>query len=216
MSYMKYFCPICLVLLFFLSVAQNANSQESTAGVYDKVLSKYSGVKSVTFSFVSKEQPGYKGTVKAKTGNKYIITTGGRSITCSGKTIWNYTKKDNKVVISNYEEAENDELSLEKIFFDFLEQYKAISITKSISSGGPPAWDLVLEPKKKATKVGSMSLSKVVIRIDRNNYSLLSITINDNGVMQTWGLSRIKLNKEYNDSVFNFPIPEGASVVDLR
>jgi outer membrane lipoprotein-sorting protein len=205
-----------LIVSVLLIPAIGLYSQIESSAVFDNVLKKYSGVKSVSFSFTSTEQPGLKGKIKAKLGNKYIITTGDRTITCNGKSIWNFTKKDNKVVLSSYEEAESDELSIEKVFFNFLQQYKAVSVAKNTSSVGPPAYEIVLEPKNKPTKFSSMSLSRVIIKVDRKDYSLLSITISDNGALQTWSVKSIKLNQEMKDEAFNFEVPEGASVVDLR
>jgi outer membrane lipoprotein-sorting protein len=216
MSGIKKFINYFIIAIFVLIPAGMLFSQLESTSVFDNVLKKYSGVKSVSFSFTSTEQPGLKGKIKAKLGNKYIITTGDRTITCNGKSIWNYTKKDNKVVLSSYEDAESDELSIEKVFFNFLQQYKAVSVARNTSSSGPPAYEIVLEPKNKPTKFSSMSLSRVIIKVDRKDYTLLSITISDNGALQTWSVKSIKLNQEIKDESFNFEVPEGASVVDLR
>lgn len=212
----KYVLYFTILLIVFIMPFGELHSQVDNSSVFDNVLKKYSGVKSVAFSFSSKEQPGYKGKIKAKLGNMYIIQSGSRDVYCNGKTIWNYTKNDNKVVVSSYEDAAGDELSLEKVFFNFLQQYKAVSVSKNLSSKGPPAYEIVLEPKNKAAKVSSVNLSKVIILVDRKNFSLLSITVNDNGALQTWNLTKIKLNVDTGDEVFTFKVPDGASVVDLR
>lgn len=216
MSGIKKLINYIIIAVFVILPAGMLFSQLESTSVFDNVLKKYSGVKSVSFSFTSTEQPGLKGKIKAKLGNKYIITSGDRTITCNGKSIWNFTKKDNKVVLSSYEEAESDELSIEKVFFNFLQQYKAVSVAKNTSSSGPSAYEITLEPKNKPTKFSSMSLSRVIIKVDRKDYTLLSITISDNGALQTWSVKSIKLNQEIKDEAFNFEVPEGASVVDLR
>ncbi len=205
------------VLALLLPATQPAAlSQDGITEVFNKVLKKYSGVKSVTFSFQSVEKPDYKGMIKAKLGNKYIIETGSRTITCNGKTIWNYTPGNKKVVVSSYEEASSDELSIEKVFFNFLDGYKAVSVTKATSSVGPAAYTIVLQPKAKPTIISTINLTKVTIKVSRNDYTLLSLSVDDNGTVQTWTVRNIKLNNKLDNGIFNFTAPTGTSVVDLR
>ena len=200
-----------LAAIFLLASVKPAFS-ESGDEIYDKLLKKYKDVNSVQLEFELLEDSKMNGLLKAKKGNKYILVSGNRTITCDGMTIWNYTSDDNKVVISDFDELDEGEVSLETFFFNFLKDFKLESIAKTTSSDEPPEYLVKLDLKEGMDS----DLSDVEIMIGRDDFEIHSIRANYSGSVQTWKVKKVKLNKKFTDSDFEFKIPEGATVINLK
>ena len=159
------------------------------------------------------QEGGIKGILSAKKGNKYRMDLGSRLIICNGKTIWNYSPEDNKTVISSYE-ANSQQISLEDIFFSFIDIFEPIEIKAVVNSRGRNSYMLKLKPKSESKHF--RMIKEVNIWVDRRNYSLQSFQVIEEGQTLSWRISKLKTKEKFTDDLFEFQIPKGSTVVDLR
>lgn len=141
-----------------------------------------------------------------KKKNNLRIELGKITIVSNGKTVWNYNKKQNKVIISNYDESDPSILSMRNLIFDYPSKC-AVTLVKSGTNS-----ILVLIP-------GSTSeLNFKEAKLWLNNDNLISKVVvdemNDNSIEIDF--SEYKLNIQIPNSKFTFSPPEGCKVIDLR
>jgi outer membrane lipoprotein-sorting protein len=154
--------------------------------------------------------PDMRGSISAERGNKYYLEISDRTIVCDSKTLWNFSKPDKKLIISNFEGGINKESSIEQFFFNFLETYKPVSLTEENSSKGKTFTVLKLIPNENTPgiKYLKLYLSK--------NYDIHSVSFFDGKRTQTWDVNDVVLNKKFPKKYFEFLPPENTSVIDLR
>ena len=150
--------------------------------------------------------------MKAKINNQYYLEFGGHTIVSNGKTIWNYSPTGKKVIISTFEESQTG-ASLEKFFFGFKKSFKPGFLINESSSTGKS--NLILELVPDNTNEAK-DVSKVRVRLDRNDYTLHSVQIFGNSDSKTWELEDLIINFSYPKKTFEFKAPKGAEVIDLR
>ncbi|MBS1536284.1 MAG: outer membrane lipoprotein carrier protein LolA [Bacteroidetes bacterium] len=209
----KYSIAIYIVVAIMF-VRHDASAHKSSEEVYNSIKKKYGSASSLqcTFSSAVGSQNSITGTVKAKKGNKYILNFGSRIIVCNGETIWNFTKISNSVVVSNYEDK--GQISIEKVFFTFLNAYTSATVLSEQSSKGDKFITLRLlpeSPDKIISGVRSISLS-----LSPKSLALQRISITDASSTQVWKISSLKTDITLSDSTFEFTAPKDAQVVDMR
>lgn len=169
---------------------------------FESIKDKYKNVESIYIEFYMNNQPKSIGKVTAKKGNKYKIDFQNRLIFCNGKTLWNYSKSDNKVLISNFKELQN--ISLEKLFFSEMKESTPIELSKINTNNENKAWELELK-NTKTNMLYNLYLN--------SNYDIVSIKILD--YKQEWFIKQIEVNKS-NKENFDFNISDKMEVIDLR
>ncbi|MFC2130650.1 outer membrane lipoprotein carrier protein LolA [Bacteroidota bacterium] len=202
---------IILSLLFVVIPLFTCYSQDSKEKIYDELVKIYKYVTTVSFDFKLLEE-NFSGSLTVKKGNKYKMEIGGRIIISNGKTIWNYSPKENKVVISDLEEI-GDQVSLESFFFSFLENFQPVKLTEKKTSKGIEAY--VLDLKVKENTKSFQKISTVEIWIDRGTYDIIQFHINEPQQM-TWHIEKLRLRKKASNSIFDFQPNEDCTIVDLR
>ena len=198
-----------LIILFVVNILQARNSKEE---IFNSLKSKYGNIESVVADFALSTNQKIKGKFWAKSGNKYIMQMDNRIITCNGTNLWNYSIKQNNVVISSFDKM-SEEVSVEKIMFDLLNEYKVLEAKTELASKGKKQLLILLEKNKKD---GNANLNKVKIWVDANNYSINSIGIDRGGEFEIWNLTNMKINTKIEDSRFEFKTPKNAEEIDLR
>ena len=126
-------------------------------------------------------------------------------IVADGKTSWNYNKKDNKVIISDYDEAGSGLLSIKYLVY----QYPSECDLSLLSQGSEEI--LILKPKSKRNKLGEVKLY-----ITKDNLISKAVVSNQSAGTMEVSFLNYKLNQKLSDSKFSFTPPEGTTVVDLR
>jgi outer membrane lipoprotein-sorting protein len=137
--------------------------------------------------------------------NKMRLELKNLVIVSDGITNWSYNKKENKVIISNYDPSDPSIISLEKIINDYPSQC-IVSSGKEDDSNV-----LTLSPNKQGLNfknakiyINSSFLINKVNLTDQNNNSILI------------DFSNYQLNKDINTLTFTFSPPKGSKVIDLR
>ncbi len=199
------------IIFFIFFILNQVSFSQSADDVYNDLLKIYKHVLQVSFDFKLIEE-GIEGHLIAKKGNKYKITIDDREIICNGKTVWNYSKSENKVFISDFEDNE-EQISIDKIFFSFLNSFEPVKLSVLNNSDGTSAYILTL--KTDETFRTSQHINSVKIMIHKETYDILQFQIFEPQKM-TWVIKNLRLRKKADDKLFDFQIPEGTAIVDLR
>ena len=199
---MKKYTFILFVMFLYAAAAGQDNSNE----LLKSVQSKYNSLNtlSVNFTKYSGSKEDFSGKLYLKNENKLRIELKNNIIITDGNTFWNYNRKENKVIINNYDPSEPSELSLNI----FINVYPSES---NISSGKEGNYKtLTLEPKTSDLNFNSAKL----FLNDDDLIEKVEIDSNSGNAVITF--SGYKLNPELPDSEFTYSPPKGIKVIDLR
>ena len=199
---MKKIFPVVIILLVFPFVfAQNGNL------LLKRIQDKYSSILSFSADFTQYSQNSKKLTGKLfyKKENNLRIETGSSTIVSNGSTNWNYNRKQNKVIITSYDDSDPSMFSFNKIIFDFPSGSK-------VETDGNDNNVLILTPDENS----DLNFAQVKLWINNDDLvKKIEITGKDNSQI-TIELSNYKMNQNLSDSQFSFTPPEGSRVIDLR
>jgi len=196
----KIIFPIILLLIVsYLFAEYDVNS------LFDTLKQKYSNINTVSATIYNKADK-VKAKMIAEKGNKYYIRTSDITLVSNGKTIWNYSKRNNKVVISSVDSYDVKQ-SLDYIFFSFMTDFDPVSLNKK---GKAYLMELVFNKKINTT------IDKLFLKVNKKNLNIETIQIQSGYTVQTWEIKNLKLNPKINANTFKFKIPNYAEVIDLR
>jgi len=201
---MKRVFPVVFTILisFTFAAAQEGNS------LLKKVQDRYSSISSFTANFTQYSINNNKVTGKFyyKKEDNVKIETGTSTIVSNGSTNWNYNRKQNKVIITNYDDSDASMFSFNKMIFDFPSQSKVEQKKENDNN------ILILTPDE----TSDLNFAQAELWISNNDLiTKIEITGNNNTHI-TIELSDYKLNQNLTDSQFSFTPPEGSRVIDLR
>ena len=146
-----------------------------------------------------------KGKVYYKKENHLRFEFNNILIVSNGKTSWNYNKKQNKVIITNYDTEGDKIFSPRQMIYEYPDECKL----STYKSEGERILHLI--PK-------NSSLSFKFVKLFITDDNLISKILIDNpptDLIQLY-LSNYKINKNLPNSLFSFSPPEGSQVLDLR
>lgn len=192
-----------LLLILFSAINLYANDRDD---IFTAMKTKYGNLNSISFDFISTANKNIFGKIVAAKGNKYQLIFQDRVIVCDGKTVWNYSNENKNCMISNLESLSKD-VSIEKFFFNFINNTEPITLQKYNESKGTSALLLQIKDKKTKREVG--------ILLDPNSLMIMRIAL-DNDEQNTWDVKNLRINPKIQDSIFEFKIPKDAEVIDLR
>jgi len=198
---------LVMAVLLFASAMQSAAKDEMDE-VFSSLKKKYKEIKSIELQF-HRNGDGVAGTLKAKTGQKYFLDMKDRAIICNGKTIWNYSKRDKSVVISNYE-GDKPQMSIEEFFFSFLDNYQPAEIKQIGNGEDNSGYLLTLKPSAEA----NAQYKEVKLKIDTAS-SIKHVEVTTDSGTEGWEIKKL-LTKKLSDKIFEFTPPDNTQVIDLR
>ncbi len=197
-----------LVFLIIPIFLQAQNADEVIKNLQDKfatIQNLKSNFSQTIYSSQSIQSINFEGKFFYKKENSFSIVLPDRDIISDGISIWNYDKKQEKVVISELESG-NVTFSLNEIIYSYpkkcnlslLETKESNFIVKAMPN------DIALTFKEAYLTIS-------------NNYILNKIEIIDfNNIKYTFQLFNIKINQNLSDSIFNFVPSDEVEVIDLR
>jgi len=198
---MKILLSIILFVFSTYSFSQNAES------VLKSLQNKFDSITDLTadVSQKSNSKSNLTGKMYFKKENNLRIEFANQTIVANGETSWNYNKKSNKLIISNYDEAGSGLLSINYLVYQYPSECDL-----SLSSEGSKQI-LNLKPKSNKNNIGE-------VKLYINKDSLIDKAVISNAATGTMevSFSNYKLNQKLSDSNFTFTAPEGTTVVDLR
>ncbi|MDC1068238.1 outer-membrane lipoprotein carrier protein LolA [Candidatus Kapabacteria bacterium] len=191
---------ISMIILFVtFSISTLAINKDQ---VLEKIKSKLDNFEMIQLN-VEAVGSGLTGSIKAEKGNKYKMIFGDRQLVSDGKSIWNYSKPDNQVLISKYQENSNS--GIETVFFDIVNNMEAKSFSKILNSKNGNSYKLVLKDKR--------NTDQIILELDEN-YEIKLLEMSQYN--EVWKILKLDISKEKSDSEYNFNIPEDAETIDMR
>ena len=198
---------LCLILL--LSLAVTLYSQEDKATKLLKaVQDKYKTIKDLSADIkqTTAGRTSFSGKIYYKDENKFYLDLKNLNIVSNGTTVWNFNRKENKVIINNFDESDPSALSLNEI----INEYPKDSKISYESSNGKDI--LVVTPKPDS----DLNFEQAKLWINKDNL-VEKILIERAASGEIYiELSNYKLNQDLPDTKFTFNPPEGSTVIDLR
>ena len=116
-----------LFLVFLVSLlSKNIFSQDAASEVLSNIQSKFNTINdlSADLTQIVNGKPTLNGKVFYKKENNLRFEFKNILIITDGETSWNYNKKDDKVIITEYESDGNKILSIRQIIFEYPEHCK--------------------------------------------------------------------------------------------
>jgi outer membrane lipoprotein-sorting protein len=191
-----------------LSILSSGYAQSSADAEFKEIKKIYGNMKTVSFNFVNQDNSNINGSLIAKRGNKFALQFGNRTIRCDGNSVWNYSKEENNVIISDFE-SHGEENSIETIFFSMLDNHKPVGLTSSTNSAGNKLMVLDLVSTADPNR-------KLEIAYYPDSRTIAEVTLTNNYVVETWLINKLKINPEITDNTFVFEANDKIEIIDLR
>ncbi len=204
---------IVIFLILAILLPNQAFSQKSKEEIHRDLLKKYDKLSSIELNFAMKGNSDFQGTVKAKKGNKYFLRMPIMTVICNGKQVWNYNEKDKKVIVSTFDKNAVGSFSIDKFFFSFLNDFTPDKLVREQTSGKTSIYVISFLPKDKSK---TNQLRSFKVWLSKNQNDITTIEFDNNGNVQRFDVSRIKVNAKFNDKIFDFVAPKGVEVIDLK
>lgn len=195
--------------IFFISVLFLSNSlgQANPQELLKNIQDKFNSINDLSADLAQSVNGkiNLKGKVFYKKDNHLRFEFENNVIVSDGETSWNYSKKQNKVIISDYDSEGNKILSIRQLIYEYPEDCKlSMSEVDGIKT-------LELIPQD-----DTFTFNSIKLFVDSENL-IIKVLIDDpaTGNIQV-NLSDIQINKKLADSYFQFLPPEGSQIIDLR
>lgn len=178
--------------------------------VFEQLCSKFAGVSALKVQF-KMVNGGYSGSLLFSRPNKFRLELMRnnrleRVIISNGKTLWNYSPGERRVVLSLVENS--DRVDLQNIFADFANKFVPISLAKENVSYLGSFWGLSLRLKEDETQ-------SVKLYLD-NKMQIKAIAFANGRDTLVYSITRLQLNPKTSGRTFEFTPSEGVEVIDLR
>ena len=193
--------------LFLLIFSSFAFPQNNGKELLKALQNKFNDLSDLTAQFEqsSNGEVNLAGKIFYKKGNKFRLEMRDITIISDGKTVWNYSKNRNKVIISDYDSSQPSILSIENLINNYPSKCSVSEETKGKTKL------LTLIPKEKG-----LSFSKMILNVGDNDLiQKAEIEQSASGKIEIT-IKDYKLNKGIPGSEFTFTPPEGCKTVDLR
>ena len=198
---MKIIISLLTILFFTTSYSQDAES------VLKSLQKKFDSINdlSVEVTQKSNSKSVLAGKMFFKKENNIKIEFPNQTIVTDGKTSWNYNKKTNKVIISNYDDAGSDFLSINYLVYQFPTE---CNLSLSEENGMQV---LVLNPKSKQN-----NFEMIKLFITKDDLISKATILSQSGALTEVSFNNYKLNPKLSSSLFSLTPPKGTAVIDLR
>jgi outer membrane lipoprotein carrier protein len=195
---------VCLISILKLNVSFG---QDSASDILQNIRDKFETINDLSADLTQSVNGNlnFNGKVYYKKENKLRFEFKNILVISDGENAWNYNQKDNKVIITDYENEGNKILSLRQIIYEYPEDCEM----STYESEGQRVLELI--PKN-----DNFSFNFIKLYLS-NDYLIKKALIDDpaSGTVEL-SLSDYQLNKNIPDSFFQFSPPEGSQVIDLR
>ena len=198
---------IVFSLLIFLCGGKLVTAQSDPGELMQSVQEKFNALTDLSANFTQSVNgsTNLTGKVYYKKNDKIRFELAKILIVSDGETNWNYNKKENKVIISSYDEEDAGLLSIERIIFEYPEECELSTYMVENQEV------FMLVPQ-----TSTFSFNSVKLWINDDNL-IFRVLIDDPaaGLVQI-DLTNYSVDKNLPDSKFTFTPPEGSKVIDLR
>ena len=199
---------LLLVLVLFFSLSNTSFSQNKEV-VFNDLLKKYGDIN--TIEILSKSY-GKNVSLKAKKGNKFIMDIDELQSISNGKKVWSYNKKRKFVIVSNYDDCSQESvfnLSLDNFFFNVVQNLFPISLSSVTSTNSGKQNLLKLQNKDKLHDIREVNLW-----LNDKMTKIEEIEVITNDFSQKFQISKLEINQNFPDTIFEFQIPTDVEVIE--
>jgi outer membrane lipoprotein-sorting protein len=197
---------IFLIILIFTNILLSQNDKNE---VFNSITNKFKNLRTISIDYISHD--GTQANIKAKKGDKYIISLNNRIIYNDGKTIWNYNIKDNNVIINSKNINLKNQFTIDDLFFDIINNSKVLSLKSIVKTNSTISKILEIEPNNKSFKIDKIEMS-----LNSNN-EIKILKLQLDGKPISFVISDIKVNLELNDKLFKFvQTNKETEMIDMR
>ncbi len=182
-------------------------SQNDADKAMKDLQSKFDTIKDLSVEFTQSANGKSKlaGMLFIKKENKLRIDTKNLIIVTDGTTFWSYNKKENKVIISSYDENDPGVFSINELVYELPDE----SDIELSNDNGQNV--LTLTPNNYEYSFNSVKLwlseDKLINKVELNDTAMGKIEVK---------FSNYQLNQNLKDSEFSFTPPEGSRIIDIR
>lgn len=213
----KMSCCYLLLLGFLFSQSLFGADAKKAKEIIQRVQKKYDALTSLKADFeqvyhwdLANETQKVRGKIYLQTGNKYRIETETQLIVTDGETVWTYSEPDQQVIVDLMSHSQENPLPRD-LLFQYSEEYNPVEMQDE-KLNGKAVYMIRLAPKDEEAFIRSMR-----VWIQKDNLFAVKIEqvdINDN--INTYFIDHIEENMPLEAGLFQFQVPEGAEVIDLR
>ena len=202
---MKNIFRIFITIIFVFAVT--AYSQNDADIVIKDLQTKFDKIKdlSVEFTQSANGKNRLAGVLFIKKENKLKIDTKNLIIITDGKTSWSYNKKENKVIISSYNENDPSVFSINELVYEL----PAESDIELSNDNGQNV--LKLTPNSYEYSFDNVKLwlgkDNLINKVELNDAAMGEVEVK---------FSNYQPNQNLKDSEFSFTPPEGSRIIDIR
>lgn len=191
---------------------------QSIDDIVEEIQERYEDLQNLSAEFVQSEyfkltgsKNETRGKIYVKNGIKYRLETEDRIIVTDGESVWTYSIFNNQVLVDRAKKNDGSMLPRD-LLFKYPREYYA-SLLDKVVYNDEDYYIVKLDPKEETQ--GYVKTMKIWVNCDSYLISKVEYTdFNDN--TSTFAIQKIDIEKVLPDSFFNFQIPEGVEVVDLR
>lgn len=196
---------ILFLILFVIITHFNLNSQ-TKEDAFNYFKDKLTKIETISFNFVSINDPNYKGYIIANKSNMFKMALADRILVCDGSSVWNYDLKQKQVVISDF--GRKQSASLQNIFFNITENYKPFNLQSVIGSKKKNYNLLTLASTNNPNETIELSYDY--------KYNITNIKFNIAKNSGNIKISNLKYNPKTSKETFQFKLPKDVEEIDLR
>ncbi len=208
---------ILLILITFVFSINFAYSAMSAKNIVKKVKETYQDLRTVIIEFeqdfkwkLAGTNQKVNGKIIIKDNVKYHVEIDNNTIVTDGKTIWNYSKANNQVIIKNAEKADADQLP-SKILLKYAEDYH-VTLVGEERLQNAECYVLLFK-----SKTGDDYYQQMKAWISKKNWMTAKIEQTDiNQNVNTYLIRSVQTNTPIDDSNFIFRTPKGVEEIDMR
>jgi outer membrane lipoprotein carrier protein len=208
---------LCLALAILFGLQDGYGDGKRAQEIINKVHKKYKDLKSLDADFEQTyiweragETQTVTGTIYLTASNQYRIETNEQLVITDGKTVWSYSPNDKHVIIDVLDKSQENQLPKD-ILLQYSKDYDPDYVGEE-QIDGRKTFLLNLVPKDQEGLISSMK-----VWVDASTWftrKIEQVDLNDN--RNTYFVRNIRENPKLDARLFNFEIPEGAEIVDLR
>ena len=197
------------IKIFYLTVLLigTALSQTDDDTLLKELQAKFDSIEDATVDFeqLHNGKNILSGVLLYKNGNKLRIDTKNLLIISDGSTSWNFNKREDKVIISNYDENSTGLLSVKELVYVFP---KGCDISSTVSGDQRV---LILIPNSYSVNFDEAQIWLT----DDDLISKVKVTDTSMGTTEI-NFKNYRLNQDLSSSEFSFTPPKGSKIIDLR
>ncbi|MCX8050427.1 MAG: outer-membrane lipoprotein carrier protein LolA [Chlorobi bacterium] len=186
----KHFSTMCAAMFLAATIALATTP-------YDRLVERLKQARSIECRAVTSS--GERIRILAARGGKIRMESPQRTVVSNGSTVWNYVPSRKTVTVSSF--VAGTAATFDRIAFELIEQYRPE--TKSTEH-------VVLRP------AAEMLYGVRSIVLEFADRTLRAITVEHTTGTERWTLRSVRYNPPTPSDAFEFTVPVGVEVIDMR